>query len=91
MRDTHVLCAACILALVAITAVFIGYATDTLPHATYRVVTTSSPTHVTSTGTMEKEKDCTCCADRMARFREYIEKARQQRLAAENMEKRSPE
>lgn len=48
MKDTHVLCAACVIALVAITAVFIGYATGTLPQHKQRTIKMFLPTQDTS-------------------------------------------
>ena len=50
MKDTHVLCAAGLLTLIAIATVFIGYATDTLPQHKQTVITTSPPY---TTGTMQ--------------------------------------
>ncbi len=58
MKDTHVLIGACALALLAIVAVFIGYATDTLPHSATRVITPAMPASRTP---VAKKKDCACC------------------------------
>ena len=44
MKETHVIATACGIALIAIIAVFIGYATDTLPKHAPRVITSSLPT-----------------------------------------------
>ena len=69
MKDTHVLAAACSLALIAIVGVFIGYATDTLPQQQQRVIITADPSPeetVSVSNPIEKKKDCDCCKDRMA-------------------------
>ncbi len=58
MKDTHVLAAACGLALIAIVGVFIGYVTQTLPQHTPRLITISAPATDTPVG---KKKDCHCC------------------------------
>lgn len=57
MKDTHFLYAVAILAVVGIGAVFVGYATDTLPQHT------SQPSDVKRT-TVEK-KDCRCCSEKL--------------------------
>ena len=59
MKDTHVLAAACGLALIAIVCVFIGYVTDTLPQHKQRVIKTSSPD--TTNPLVVKKKNCHCC------------------------------
>ena len=94
MKDTHVLAAACSLALLAIVGVFIGYATRTLPQEKQRVITTSPPvtdtTSQTEQGTntqMKKKKDCHCCAQRTSAFSKQMDRYIQ-RKTAENKEKR---
>ena len=60
MKETHVIATACGIALIAIIAVFIGYATDTLPKHAPRVITSSLPTSEKSTA---KKRDCPCCEE----------------------------
>lgn len=48
MKDTHVLCIACLLTLIAIAAVFVGYATNRLPMYTPRHITTAPPATINS-------------------------------------------
>ena len=59
MKDTYFLYGVAILAILGISAVFIGYATDTLPMST--------PRHRASVATPVQtvaEKSCGCCADK---------------------------
>lgn len=77
MKDTHVLCAACVIALIAITAVFIGYATDTLPQHKQRMIKTVLPAQDTSVEV--KKKNCSCCKMSLEKILEQIEKFREQR------------
>lgn len=77
MKDTHVLCAACVIALVAITAVLIGYATDTLPQHKQRTIKTALPAQDTSVEV--RKKDCSCCKMSREKVLEQIEKFREQR------------
>lgn len=75
MKDTHLLTIACSLALIAIIAVFIGYATDTLPQQKQRAIITESPSPDkpidTSKSPIEKE-GCHCCKDRMAALIKFL-------------------
>ncbi len=78
MKDTHVLCTVGIIAVLVIILIFVGYATDTLPQHTHRVITTSPP----ATGTpVAKKKDCHCCQvtpeEIQKRLREIVNKRRQ--------------
>ena len=96
MKDTHVLCAVGIIVLLTITAIFIGYATNTLPQYKQRVITTSPPTvdtiQATSTATtelspnipVEKKKTCDCCKKRLEKLRENLEKLWEQKKSAKN-------
>lgn len=97
MKDTHVLCVVGIIGLLTITAVFIGYATNTLPHYKQRVITTSPPTvdtiQATSTPTtelspntlVEKKKTCDCCKKRLEKLREHLEKLGEQKKSTKNV------
>ncbi|MYB93009.1 hypothetical protein F4054_15525 [Candidatus Poribacteria bacterium] len=93
MKDTHVLCIACILALVAIASVFVGYTNDTLPRHTPRQITTAPPATIdpaqAATDTpAPKKKACSCCSEHTTAFQEemntYIKrkKAEAQEIAA---------
>ena len=86
MKDTHVLCAAVILAILAITVVFVGYATDTLPWHTHRQITRESiqatPGAAQAATTTAKKKGCSCCKENMKKLGEHLEKRRQQKNAA---------
>ncbi len=77
MKDTHILFIVIMLAVVAIFAVFVGYATDTLP--------TNAPRQAESTpaNIIGKAKGgCGCCKQRLAKFREFME-MRERKKAAE--------
>ena len=85
MKDTYVLCIACILALVAIVSVFVGYATNTLPMYTPRQITTAPPATMNpaqaATDTLAtKKKTCSCCSEHTTAFQEdmnaYIKRKR---------------
>ncbi len=66
MKDTHVIAAACSLALIAIVGVFIGYATDTLPKHKQRVITSSAPSSA-------PQKKCVCCVEKIKFIRKHME------------------
>lgn len=96
MKDTHVLAAACGVALIAIVCVFIGYATDTLPEQTQRVIATSSQSQQgTVTQTVQvftektdlKKKDCACCNENMEKLKAHIlqQKAAEDAAAQQNI------
>jgi len=94
MKNTHGLCAASLLTLIAIATVFIGYATHTLPQHKQTVITTSPPyttgTLQGTTGTAEatpetsalRKKGCRCCAERSSKFRDKMDKYVQRKKAA---------
>ncbi len=89
MKDIHGVIAACILALLAIIGVFIGYATDTLPQQKQRMITIAPD--LTET-TEPKKKDCRCCTERTTAFEkemdEYIKrkKAEAREIASQGSE-----
>lgn len=96
MKDTHVLCVVCSLAVFAIVCVFIGYATDTLPEQTQRVITISSQSQqetVTQTVPVSREKtdlkkkDCACCNENMEKLKAHIlqQKASEDTAARQHM------
>ena len=78
MKDAHFLHAITVFGIVAISVVFVGYATDTLPTDTPREMTTTSTDNIIG----EAEDGCGCCKQRLAKFREFME-MRKQRKAAE--------
>ena len=94
MKDTHVFYGVCIIAVLAIAAVGIGYATEILPlHKQNTITATASDTtdivqpDTTLTRTSKsiaalKEKDCGCCTERRTKYQEMIKKRRERRKAA---------
>lgn len=76
MKDTHILFTVIMIAVVAIFAVFVGYATDTLP--------TNTPRQVEPAGNIigKAKGGCGCCKQRLAKFREFME-MRERRKATE--------
>ena len=94
MKDTHVFYGACVIAALAITAVGIGYATGILPLHKQNTITATisdttntiqpntAPTRTSKNITASKEKDCGCCAERRAKYKEMIKKRRERRNAA---------
>lgn len=81
MKDTHFLYAVFILGVVAIFAVFVGYATDTLPTNTPQQMATTP----TANSIVNGKKGCSCCNANLAKFREFME-ARKRRKAAAQLE-----
>ncbi len=79
MKDTHFLYAVFILGVVAITAVFAGYATGTLPTNTPQQLTTTPA----ASRTITTEKRCSCCKANLAKFREFMEARKRRKAAAE--------
>ena len=87
MKDTHVLCVASIIALVAILSVFIGYATDMLPqHKQRMIITPAATTELSLDIPVEKKKDCPCCQERLKRLREHLEKLREKKKGIKHVE-----
>ena len=81
MKDTHFLYTVFILGVVAIFAIFVGYATGTLPmNAPQQVAITP-----TANSIVESKRGCNCCKARLAKFREFME-ARERRKAAAQLE-----
>lgn len=76
MKDTHVLCIACILTLVAIASVFVGYATNRLPMYTPRHITTVPPATIPAQAATDtpavKKKVCSCCSEHTTTFQEEM-------------------
>ena len=72
MKDTHFLYGVAILAVVGITAVFIAYATDTLPMHTPngRSISTIPP--------MKQKKSCSCCSKDLVEMLKKMEKQMQE-------------
>ena len=94
MKDTHVFYGICIIAVLAIAAVGIGYATDMLPLRKQPVSTTTgaAPTNATQSDPETpqasksvralKKKNCGCCAERKAKYEAIIKKRRERQKAA---------
>ena len=94
MKDTHVFYGICIIAVLAIAAVGIGYATDMLPLHKQPVSTTtvsattnatqSDPETTQSSKSVRalKEKNCGCCTERRAKYEAMIKKRRERQKAA---------
>ncbi len=90
MKKNHFFYIISLLAVIALIAGVISYATEIRPPQVTgqeekiekaREKITHEPTTVTG-----KKKACGCCAERMARARELILKARQRRQASANAE-----
>lgn len=94
MKDTHVFYGVCIIAVLAIAAVGIGYTTDMLPLHKQLVSTTtvsattdatqsdSETTQAPKSVIAPKEKNCGCCAERRAKYEAIIKKRRERQKAA---------
>lgn len=70
MKDTHFLYAIAALAIIGISATFIGYATDTLPTNAQRQIATTTSANI---DTNKAKKDCSCCEDNLAAFKKIME------------------
>ena len=68
MKDTHFLYGVAILAVVGIIAVFVAYATDTLPTYTPKTVPMST------TQLTREKKGCGCCSEKRDEALKKIEK-----------------
>ena len=79
MKDTYILFTVIILIVVAISAVFVGYATDTLPTDTPRQIATA-PIGNTA---IKTKKGCSCCKERLAKFREFMEMRERKKATAQ--------
>ena len=79
MRRTDFLYTVVILAVVAVVAVFVGYATETLPTDTPRQAATTPIGNVSN----KAEKGCNCCKERLAKFREFMEMRERRKAAAQ--------
>ena len=79
MKDTHFLYIVGILAVVSISVVFVGYATDTLPTNTPRQAAITPADNIT----IKAEGGCNCCKERLAKFREFMEMRKRKKAAAQ--------
>ena len=87
MKKTRLLFGIVVLVAAALLAGFINYATDTsdTDKATQKAqVKTNAPTETPNTSVVKK-KSCACCAERMARLREQIRKARERKQRENNI------
>ncbi len=96
MKDTHLFYVVCVVAVLVVGALGIGYATDILPLYKQSYTTSSIPnatveptvdTSTTSTSELEKKKDCSCCAERAAKIRARLEKIREKKAARQQTAK----
>ena len=85
MKDIHFLYIIAVLAIIGISATFIGYATDGLPVYTPRQIGTTTSVNADSTNA---EKGCSCCKEDLAKFKEFMEK-RKRRKEAEDQKVRT--
>ena len=85
MKDIHFLYIIAVLAIIGISATFIGYATDGLPVYTPRQIGTTTSVNADSTNA---EKGCGCCNEDLAKFKEFMEK-RKRRKEAEDQKVRT--
>ena len=89
MKKKNLLYSLATLALIALIAGIISYATEMRPtqRETQQVPVASSTTPgtftETETATAVKKKACGCCADRIARLQKQIRKARKRQQAAQ--------
>lgn len=93
MKDEHLVLGMALLAIVAIVACFIGYATDTLPIQTReapsqqtQVKTSSAGIPTADTVAASTRKSCNCCTERTKRAREQFRKIRERRQAKQQTE-----
>ena len=88
MKNKHILYTVCILVIVSIAAVFIMHTTGQTPDviATASTVPTDITQVATNTTMVLKKKDCQCCEDRLAKFKEHLKKQRGQQKTSENTE-----
>lgn len=87
MKKKHLLFGIAVLVAAALLVGFINYTTDTpdTDKATRKTeIKTNAPTETTDTPVVKKES-CTCCAERMARLREHIQKARERKQRENNI------
>ena len=85
MKDIHFLYIIAVLAIIGISATFIGYATDRLPVYTPRQIGTTTSVNADSTNA---KKGCSCCKEDLAEFKEFMEK-RKRRKEAEDQKVRT--
>ena len=83
MKDTHFLYIIAVLAVVGISVTFIGYATGKLPVYTPRQIQTTPSVNADSTNT---KKGCSCCKKNLAEFKEFMEKRKRKKEAAQQEE-----
>lgn len=86
MRENRVLYGIAALALLAILAVFIAYATDNLPTHTPRqhvLLKTETSAETPAPAVKVKKKSCKCCAGKRNRLQKKIQAARERRKAAQ--------
>ena len=70
MKDTHFLYAIAVLAIIGISATFIGYTTDTLPTNAQRQIATTTSANIDIS---KAKKGCSCCEDNLAAFKKIME------------------
>ena len=80
MKDIHFLYIIAVLAIIGISATFIGYATDRLPVYTPRQIGTTTSVNADSTNA---KKGCSCCKEDLAKFKEFMEKRKRRKEAAQ--------
>lgn len=70
--------------IIAFLVGFIGYTTDTRPMQTGNTTAPIQTTVPAEKNTIVKKKSCGCCAERMARRRQQIQKVRERKQAAQD-------
>lgn len=83
MKDIHFLYIIAGLAIIGISVTFIGYATDRLPVHTPRQISTTASVNADS---INAEKGCGCCNEDLAKFKEFMEKRKRRKAAAQQKE-----
>ena len=87
MKKTRLLFGIVVLVAAALLAGFINYATDTsdTDNATQKAQVKTNASTETPNTPVVKKKSCDCCAERMARLREQIRKARERKQRENNI------
>ncbi len=87
MKDIRFLDGIATLALLAILAVFVAYATGTLPmHTPHRQAPVNPVIPEVAPTSSVTKKSCGCCAEQKARIQKLIREARERKRAARQAE-----
>ena len=81
MKGKYILYAICILIIVSVAFVFAKHTNGTMAKKKPSVVTAEST--VSTKNTTPEKKNCHCCEDRLAKFKERLKKMREEKKAKE--------